>query len=100
MHGATCLLTQQRPSLRGWGITSVFLFAYTGIQCPMQAISHRRAMWHDGLAGAIVGYFGVQSGWLRPLMFAQTRAMRPPVAGAATYGIMGLVAGLFQGKGL
>lgn len=67
-----------------------FLFAYHAIQCPLEELHGRRSLLHNGIAGGVLGYAGIQSGhlgvpfghMLPPAMYR----MRPAVVGAIVYG--------------
>jgi hypothetical protein len=85
----------QRLTPRLAGINIGGLYLYYILQCPMQAIHGRESALHNGAAGGILGYIGVNSGQLGiPFVsynfFMRYPQLSPALTGAAVYGGMAL----------
>mmetsp|Transcript_2380 Transcript_2380/g.4678 ORF Transcript_2380/g.4678 Transcript_2380/m.4678 type:complete len:138 (-) Transcript_2380:251-664(-) len=92
-----------RPSLRGWGTYSAFLYVYRSTMCPMEAIQGRESLLHNGFAGGILGYAGVQRGlmaipFVDSSFFYRYPQVPPAVVGGVVYGGIAIAFGSFSGK--
>ena len=63
----------------------------------MEAFSRRRSLWHNGIAGGILGYVGVERGYLGVPLY-QYRELAPAQWGFLMYGAMGIAFGSLSGK--
>jgi hypothetical protein len=91
------------PRLLGTNIG--FLYAYSAVQCPMEAVSGRRSAVHNMLAAGGMGAVGVSTGQLGiPLLdhsfFYRYPQIKPVQAGFCVYGLVGLAFGVLSGKTL
>ena len=81
-----------------------FLYAYSALQCPMEALTGRRSWAHNLIAGGTLGYVAFERGIAGiPFNLESTFLMRrvPLSLGAAmVYGGMGATLAIFQGKPL
>mmetsp|Transcript_1957 Transcript_1957/g.2769 ORF Transcript_1957/g.2769 Transcript_1957/m.2769 type:complete len:139 (-) Transcript_1957:71-487(-) len=87
-----------RINLREWGVYSGFLISYNSLKCGLEGLHGRRIALHDGIAGAVVGYIGVERRMIgipfaENLVYFFHRGVRPSVVGAGVYGLMGIVLG-------
>jgi hypothetical protein len=91
------------PRLVGTNIG--FIYFYSAVQCPMEAVSGRRSIVHNVLAAGGMGAAAVATGKAGiPLIdhsfFYRYPAVKPPMAGFVVYGLMGLASGMLGGKQL
>jgi hypothetical protein len=81
-----------------------FLYAYSALLCPMEALTGRRSWAHNLIAGGTLGYVAFERGIAGiPFNLESTFLMRrvPLSLGAAmVYGGMGATLAIFQGKPL
>merc|ERR1712118_1611 len=108
-HQKNCLTQPVVPSLMwgsGFSVVSVlqgaratpelfainigFLYAYSALQCPMEAFHGRQSLAHNVVAGGLVGSLGVQMGRLgiplvEPAFFWRYPQITPPMAAFAVY---------------
>eukprot|EP00729_Bicosta_minor_P012256 gene12256-34535_t len=93
----------QKPSVRGWGIYSGFLFTYSGLQCPMEQLHRRKSLLHNFAAGSILGYIGVSGGFvgipfMQNVTLPKVLRSRQAFLGAGIYGTLAMAFGAFSGK--
>ena len=94
--------SQFTPRMLGGSIA--FIYIYNALQCPLEAIWGRRSLWHNCIAGGTLGYLAVATGnagvpLLDYTFFISYPMIRPAVAGAFMYGVMGGAFGAMGGKG-
>lgn len=77
--------------------SAAFVYIYNAIQCPLEALSNRRSYIHNGIAGAIIGTYGVQMGMLSVMNINHVNLPRSAVA-ALLYGGIGTIMGILEGK--
>ena len=81
-----------------------FLYAYSVLQCPLEALQGRQSLLHNGFAGAVLGYVGVNSGMVGVPFYhmlpQQLLSMPQSVTGAVVYGGCGVLLGALGGKSL
>jgi hypothetical protein len=82
---------------------TAFVYTYFALQCPMEALHSRHSLWHNGVAGGILGYIGTQQGVLGLFNLEGPLYMRRiplPVGGAMIYGTLAMALGAVGGKRL
>ena len=81
-----------------------FLYAYSALQCPMEALTGRRSWVHNLIAGGTLGYVAFERGITGiPFNLESTFLMRRvplSLAAAIVYGGMGATLAIVQGKPL
>lgn len=82
-----------------------FIYMYSALQCPMEALHGRRSVLHNAVAGGSLGFAGVQSGIVGvPFMSVYAAAAMPrgrlAATGALVYGGCAAALASFGGKRL
>mmetsp|Transcript_48486 Transcript_48486/g.115281 ORF Transcript_48486/g.115281 Transcript_48486/m.115281 type:complete len:132 (-) Transcript_48486:52-447(-) len=85
------------PSLFG------LLYAYNAMQCPMEAITGRRSLWHNFIAAGSLGAIGVQRGsvgvpFVTPDLYYRYPSLTPVHAAFLVYGSLAACLGAIGGK--
>ena len=93
-------LTPQR-----FALTAGFLYAYSALQCPMEALHGRRSVLHNALSGGSLGALGVQSGligvpFLPPVYYLTHGRSFMTIAAFTVYGSIAAALASFGGKRL
>ncbi len=103
LFAAVDIAQGSRATPRLFAMNICGLYAYGALQCPMEGLARRQSAWHNFFSGAILGYLGVQSGYIgvpfvHPTFFVMNPRIPPAVAGAVVYGGLGATMAAFGGK--
>ena len=81
-----------------------FIYAYGALQCPMEGLSQRQSLLHNGVALGALGGWGVQTGMFgipfEHKLPSAAAALPRPYKACAVYGVIGTVLGALVGKPL
>jgi len=92
-------------SARVLALNCGFLYAYSVLQCPLEALHGRQSLLHNGFAGAVLGWGGASLGMVGVPFYHMLppALLKMPMAatGAIVYGSIGaLLGGVLEKKPL